>query len=61
MAANCGVHRARATVNSRSAGPALDANPRARGSGGGLRTSNAAGMMNSHERAPNVSIAVRQP
>ena len=61
MAANCGVHRARATVNSRSAGLALDAAPAARGSTGGLRTSKAAGMMNSQEKAPNVNIAVRQP
>jgi len=29
--------------------------------GGGFRTSNAAGMMNSQERAPSVNIAVRQP
>jgi len=31
------------------------------GSAGGLRTSNAAGMISSHERAPRVNIAVRQP
>src|SRR5215467_12804489 len=61
MAANCGVHSARATVKSWSAGPAVVAVPAARGSAGGLRTSNAAGMISSHARAPRVNIAVRQP
>jgi len=61
MAANCGVHSARATVNSRSAGIIPAAVPAARDNAGGLRTSNAAGMTNTQERAPRVNIAVRQP
>jgi hypothetical protein len=61
MAANCGVHSARATVNSRSGGLALAAAPAVRGRTGGLRTSSAAGMISSQEKGPNVNIAMRQP
>src|SRR5438034_9808580 len=59
MAANCGVRKACATVNSRSAALAVAA--AARGNAGGLRTSNAVGIIRSQQRAPNTNIAERQP
>jgi hypothetical protein len=59
MAANCGVRRASAAVNSRPPAPAVATIAPGASAGGG-RTRRAAGMMRSQARSPSTSMAVRQ-